>query len=123
MGMLGLRWADAAFPSAQDTEECAERSRSVAIRFLARARYVFWSCAGNISGSFESWGILGGSSWTFRSRPRDVLAPLARRALPEHRWPRQSLCGVRATPCWHILALARGGVGPAQADQGCRGFK
>eukprot|EP00966_Prymnesium_polylepis_P103188 2390302-Prymnesium_polylepis.1 len=59
--MLGLRWADAAFPSAQDTGECAERSRSVAIP-RARARYVFRSCAGDISGSFESWGLILGVS-------------------------------------------------------------
>eukprot|EP00966_Prymnesium_polylepis_P084216 1949257-Prymnesium_polylepis.1 len=62
--MLGLRWADAAFPSAQDTGECVERSRSVAIPRAdrARARYVFRSCAGDISGSFESWGLILGVS-------------------------------------------------------------
>eukprot|EP00966_Prymnesium_polylepis_P016969 391477-Prymnesium_polylepis.1 len=40
--MLGLRWADAAFPSAQDTGECTERSRSVSVpRGLVRGRVTY----------------------------------------------------------------------------------
>ena len=56
MSMLGPGWADAAFPSARDTGECAERSRnwsrcSVVWRVV---RYVFRSRADHISGPFES---------------------------------------------------------------------